>query len=187
MQQFWWAYPHIPREIGELKSLHSLNLSHNAFTSQISQSLGKLTYLESLDLSSNKFTSEVSVQLAEGLIFLSFINLSFNQLGGKIPQIKQFTIFLESSYEGNIGLCGFPLKEKCSHKELRLPPPTFKEAYSDFANRIDWNFLSVELGFIFGFGIVIGPLMFWKRWRIYYFKLADDIFFKIFPHLYISS
>jgi Leucine-rich repeat (LRR) protein len=175
----------IPSELGELKSLRSLNLSHNAFTGQISQSLGKLTNLESLDLSSNKFTGEISVQLAEGLIFLSVLNLSFNQLRGKIPLIKQFATFSESSYEGNIGLCGFPLKEKCTHEEPGSSPPASKEAHLDFGNRIDWNFLSAELGFIFGFGIVIGPLIFWKRWRICYFKVANDISFKMFPQLYI--
>ncbi|XP_059436489.1 putative receptor like protein 25 [Corylus avellana] len=175
----------IPRELGELKSLRGLNLSHNAFTGQISQSLEKLTYLESLDLSSNKFTGEISVQLAEGLIFLSVLNLSFNQLEGKIPLINQFTTFSESSYKGNIGLCGFPLKEKCTHEELGSSPPISKEAHLDFENIIDWNFLSAELRFIFGFGIVIGPFIFWKRWRICYFKLADDIFFKMFPQLYI--
>jgi hypothetical protein len=77
------------------------------------------------------------------------------------------------------------LKEKCTHEEPRSSPSTSKEAHLDFGNRIDWNFLIAELGFVFGFGIVIGLLMFWKRWRICYFKLADDIFFKMFPQLYI--
>jgi hypothetical protein len=173
-------------EIGELKSLYVLNLSHNAFTGQIPQSLGNLSNLGSLDLSSNKLTGEIPFQLADGLIFLSVLNLSFNQLVGKIPQIKQFATFLETSYEGNIGLCGFPLKEKCPGEEPRSTPPTSKETHSNSGNAIDWNFLSVELGYIFGFVIVIGPLVFWKRWRIYYYKHADDIFFKMFPRLYIK-
>jgi hypothetical protein len=75
----------IPEEVGELKLLHILNLSHNSFTGKIPQSLGKLSNLESLDLSSNKFTGEIPFQLAEGLTFLSVLNLSFNQLEGKIP------------------------------------------------------------------------------------------------------
>jgi Leucine-rich repeat (LRR) protein len=176
----------IPEEVGELKLLYILNLSHNAFTGQIPQSLGKLSNLESLDLSSNKFTGDIPFQLAEGLTFLSVFNLSFNQLVGKIPQIKQFGTFLETSYEGNIGLCGFPLKEKCTREEPGLSLPTSKETHSNSRiNAIDWNFLSAELGFIFGFGIIIGPLMFWKRWRICYYKHVDDIFFNMFPRLYI--
>jgi len=175
----------ILEELGELKSLHILNLSHNAFTGQIPESLGKLTYLESLDLSSNELTGEIPVQLANGLIFLSVLNLSFNRLVGKIPQIKQFATFPETSYEGNIGLCGFPMKKKCTHEEPRSSPSTYEDTHSNSGSAIDWNFLSAELGFVFGFGIVVGPLMFWKRWRICYYKLVNDIFFKMFPQLYI--
>jgi len=179
-------YGPIRGEIGEFNSLYVLNLSHNAFTGQIPQSLGNLSNLESLDLSSNKLTGEIPFQLAEGLTFLSVLNLSFNQLEGKIPQIKQFGTFLETSYEGNIGLCGFPLKEKCMNEEPGSPPPKSQKTRSNSENAIDWNFLSVELGFVFGIGIVIGPLMFWKRWRICYYKHADDIIFKMFPQFYIK-
>ncbi|XP_041020496.1 receptor-like protein 20 [Juglans microcarpa x Juglans regia] len=135
---------HIPAEIGEFKDLYALNLSHNAFTGQIPQALGNITALESLDLSSNKLIGEIPLQLAYGLIFLSTLNLSFNQLVGKIPQIKQFTTFTESSFEGNIRLCDFPMKEKCIPEELGPPPPPSKESHW---NSIDWDFLSVELGF----------------------------------------
>ncbi|KAG7967592.1 hypothetical protein I3843_08G106800 [Carya illinoinensis] len=176
----------LPKEIGNFKSLYVLNLSHNGFTGNIPQSLGKLSYLESLDLSSNKLTGEIPVQLADGLIFLSVLNLSFNQLSGKIPQIKQFATFPISSYKGNIGLCGFPLEEHCKGEGPGLSPPTFVESDSNSGIGIDWNFISVELGFVFGFGISVGPLMFWKRWRMCYYKHADDIFFKIFPRLYIT-
>ncbi|KAM3689860.1 hypothetical protein ACJW30_09G077000 [Castanea mollissima] len=87
----------IPEEIGELKSLYVLNLSHNAFTNSIPPSLGNLSHLESLDLSSNRLTGAIPMQLADGLTFLSVLNLSFNQLMGQIPQIKQFATFLETS------------------------------------------------------------------------------------------
>ncbi|XP_062171110.1 receptor-like protein 43, partial [Alnus glutinosa] len=91
----------IPKEIGEFTLLYILNLSHNAFTGQIPTSLGKLSNLETLDLSSNKLTGEIPMQLANGLIFLSVLNLSFNQLVEPILFIKQFATFSENSFKGN--------------------------------------------------------------------------------------
>jgi Leucine-rich repeat (LRR) protein len=107
-------------EFGGLRSLYVLNLSHNALTGQIPPSLGNLTSLESLDLSRNKLTGVIPMQLADGLIFLSVLNLSFNQLVGQIPMIKQFATFSEASYAGNKGLCGFPLKIKCTVMQSQL-------------------------------------------------------------------
>ena len=177
----------IPEEIGEFTLLYILNLSHNAFTGKIPTSLGKLSHLESLDLSSNKLIGEIPMQLANGLIFLSVLNLSFNQLVGQIPFIKQFATFSENSFKGNERLCGFPLKSQCSHEEPRLSPPTYEESHSKSRAVIEWNYISAELGFVFGFGIIVGPLMFWKRWRIWYYKHVDDIGFRIFPQLYLQK
>uniref|UniRef100_A0A2N9I169 Leucine-rich repeat-containing N-terminal plant-type domain-containing protein n=1 Tax=Fagus sylvatica TaxID=28930 RepID=A0A2N9I169_FAGSY len=177
----------IPENIGELKSLYGLNLSHDALTDQIPPSLGNLTTLESLDLSSNKLTGEIPTHLVD-LIFFAVLDLSFNHLVGQIPQGKQFNTFSNDSFEGNKGLCGYPMTTKC----IFAPSPTFKETPSNFGIGethlnsgivIDWNLIHVELGFIFGFGIVIGPLMFWKRWSTWYFKHFDDILIRIFPQL----
>jgi Leucine-rich repeat (LRR) protein len=174
----------IPEEIGELTLLYTLNLSHNALMGQIPASLGNLSQLESLDLSNNKLTGKIPEQVANGLIFLSVLNLSFNELAGQIPLIKQFTTFSENSFKGNERLCGMPLKSLCSHEKPRLPSPTYEESHRSM---IEWNYISAELGFVFAFGFVIGPLMFWKRWRIWYYKHVDDILFKIFPQLYLGK
>jgi len=174
----------ILEEIGELTLLYILNLSHNAFTGQIPASLGKLSNLESLDLSSKKLTGEIPKQLANGLIFLSVLNLSFNQLVGHIPFIKQFSTFLENSFKGNERLCGLPLKSQCSHEEPRFSPPTYEESHRSM---IEWNYINAEMEFVVWFGIVMGPLMFWKRWRLWYYKHVDDILFKIFPKVYLGN
>ena len=179
----------IPETIGELKSLYVLNLSHNALTGKIPLSLGKLSRLESLDLSSNNITGEIPMQLVD-LTFLAALNLSFNQLVGPIPQGKQFGTFSNYSYIHNKKLWGFPLTTPSAtpkSKGTSSPPPTFEDSNSNSRPLIDWNFLSVELGFVFGLGMVIWPIMFCKRWRIRYCKHVDDILFRVFPQLYLGG
>uniref|UniRef100_A0A6N2LWL0 Uncharacterized protein n=1 Tax=Salix viminalis TaxID=40686 RepID=A0A6N2LWL0_SALVM len=98
----------IPKLLGKLNGLLQLNLSHNSLRGQIPLSLGMLFNLESLDLSSNLLTGRIPQQLAF-ITFLAVLNLSHNQLEGAIPRGKQFQTFSASSFEGNLGLCGFPM------------------------------------------------------------------------------
>ncbi|KAK8563906.1 hypothetical protein V6N13_005872 [Hibiscus sabdariffa] len=64
-------------------------------------------------------------------------------------------------------------------------PPTSKDAPSNSGTgkHVNWNFVSVEIGFVCGIGAVILPLMFCKRWRIRYYKCTDGVVYKIFPKL----
>ncbi|KAG7965132.1 hypothetical protein I3843_09G208700 [Carya illinoinensis] len=162
----------IPQEIGQINSLRVLNLSHNALTGQIQPSLGKLSPLISLDLSSNKLTGKIPENLIE-LTLLSTLNLSFNHLVGHIPRMR----FHETSYEGNEGLCGFPLHEECKDSGSQLP----NHSNNDIV--VDWYIISAEFRFIYGLGIIILPNLFSKRWRIWYSQQLDDILSKIFPKL----
>jgi hypothetical protein len=58
----------------------------------------------------------------------------------------------------------------------------------NFGCRIKWNYISVELEFIFGFRIVIGLLCYGRGpGRIWYYKHVDDFFFKMFPRLYLGK
>ncbi|KAK7339952.1 hypothetical protein VNO77_20642 [Canavalia gladiata] len=172
----------IPEELMSFRALIVLNLSHNAFSSYIPSSLGNLMQIESLDLSSNKLSGEIPIGIAS-LSFLSVLNLSFNHLMGKIPIGTQIQSFDSNSFEGNEELCGPPLHKKCHDdgmQGLPTPPPP---AFETHGGVIDWNFLSAELGFIFGFGLVILPLIFWKRWRLWYSKHLEELLYKIFPQL----
>ncbi|KAF8397252.1 hypothetical protein HHK36_016162 [Tetracentron sinense] len=171
----------IPEEIGRLKSLYVLNLSHNAFAGQIPSSLGNLAQLESLDLSQNKLNGEIPMQLAN-LTFLSVLNLSDNRLVGMIPKGPQFQTFREDSFDKNTALCGFPLTIKCT--DAKVPPsltPTSKDSGSKSCNEFDWQLILTGLGFGGGVGIVLGPLMFWKRGRKWYDEHIDRVLFMVLP------
>ncbi|RDX88220.1 Receptor-like protein 12, partial [Mucuna pruriens] len=163
----------IPQELASLRALNVLNLSHNAFSSHIPSSIGNLMDLESLDLSNNNLSGEIPLELAS-LNFLAYLNLSFNHLWGKIPIGSQMQTFESSSFEGNEGLCGPPIKD-CTNDKLwhSLPTPVY-----EMHGSMDWNFLSVELGFIFGFGIVILPLMFLETWRFFYWQQVDNLLYR---------
>ncbi|ESQ30964.1 hypothetical protein EUTSA_v10011961mg, partial [Eutrema salsugineum] len=67
--------------------------------------------------------TETCITIPNGLktvFFLAYINVSHNQLKGEIPQGTQITGLPESSFEGNAGLCGFPLQEKDEEEEQVL-------------------------------------------------------------------
>ncbi|GKV22034.1 hypothetical protein SLEP1_g31938 [Rubroshorea leprosula] len=166
----------IPEILGEFKVLYALNLSHNGFTSLIPSSLGNLQHLESLDLPSNSLSGEIPQQLAN-LNFLTVLNLSHNQLEGRIPKGNQLQTFSKDSFNDNKGLCGVPLKENCKSNVSS----TSEGNNSNNGTHIDWNLISVEVGFVFGLAIVILPLVFWKRWRIWYCKRIDTILFRLLP------
>ncbi|KAK2379018.1 receptor protein [Trifolium repens] len=173
----------IPNVLMDFNALYVLNFSNNRLSGEIPSSIGNMKQLESLDLSNNSFDSEIPVQL-ERLHFLSYLNLSYNHFKGKIPTGTQLQSFPASSFEGNDGLYGPPLTEIPDGKRQDELHPQL--SCGRLACSIDWNFLSVELGLVFGLGIVIGPLMFWKQWRIKYWKLVDKIICWMFSRMHLE-
>ncbi|MED6209477.1 hypothetical protein PIB30_055068 [Stylosanthes scabra] len=172
----------IPKELMDFKALHLLNLSHNALSGQIPSSIGNLNQLESLDLSMNSLEREIPSELAN-LNFLSYLNLSFNHLTGKIPTGTQLQSFEASSFEGNDGLYGPPLTKTPNHGMHPLPPLPEQPPCGSLACEVHWNLVSAEVGLVFGLGSIIGPLLFWKRWRMRYCQFLDKILCRIFPQL----
>ncbi|XP_043817168.1 receptor-like protein 9DC3 [Manihot esculenta] len=160
----------IPQSIGKLKALKLLNLSHNQLTGNIQPSLRELSNLESLDLSSNFLVGRIPMQLTD-LTFLQVFRVSDNRLEGPIPEGKQFNTFDKSSYEGNLGLCGFPL-EKCNNGE-RQKPEISKEDDSNSKFGFGWQPVVAGYGCGVIFGIAMGYRVFKTRKPIWFVRIVE--------------
>ncbi|XP_040866341.1 receptor-like protein EIX1 [Glycine max] len=147
----------IPREITYLNGLNFLNMSHNQLIGHIPQGIGNMRSLQSIDFSRNQLFGEIPPSIAN-LSFLSMLDLSYNHLKGNIPTGTQLQTFDASSFIGN-NLCGPPLPINCSSNGK-----THSYEGSD-GHGVNWFFVSMTVGFIVGFWIVIAPLLICRSWR----------------------
>ncbi|CAI0438700.1 unnamed protein product [Linum tenue] len=133
----------LPRQVGTLKNLGVLNVSHNLLSGEIPASLGSCVLLEALvlqnnsfqgvipsslsslkgiqlmDLANNNFTGEIP-QFLGSFRSLTTLNLSFNRFHGRVPDEGLFRNSTAASVTGNGELCG-------GISELHLPPCTINK------------------------------------------------------------
>ncbi|XP_038697985.1 receptor-like protein 7 [Tripterygium wilfordii] len=167
----------IPDVIGKLTYLKGLNISHNSIGGGIPLSLGNLRNLEWLDLSSNRLIGKIPEQLT-GLTFLSHLNLSHNKLVGPIPRSTQFDTFDNSSYKGNLGLCGFPLSKTC--RSNGAPPqsqPLLGEE-DDSGSDFDWKIIMMGYSSGLVLGLSLGYIMFVTRKPEWLVRLIEGSWLK---------
>ncbi|KRH08947.1 hypothetical protein GLYMA_16G182700v4 [Glycine max] len=161
----------IPREITYLNGLNFLNMSHNQLIGHIPQGIGNMRSLQSIDFSRNQLSGKIPPTIAN-LSFLSMLDLSYNHLKGNIPTGTQLQTFDASSFIGN-NLCGPPLPINCSSNGK-----THSYEGSN-GHGVNWFFVSMTIGFIVGFWIVIAPLLICRSWRYAYFHFLDHVWFKL--------
>ncbi|CAN8247752.1 unnamed protein product, partial [Cochlearia groenlandica] len=147
----------IPESIGLLKDLIALNLSNNVFTGHIPLSLANVTELESLDLSRNQLSGNIPRELGS-LSFLAYISLAHNQLKGEIPQGPQFSGQAESSFEGNVDLCGLPLKGHCFTPTSQQHEEEDEEEEEE-EQVLNWKAVVIGYGPGLVFGLVIAHVI----------------------------
>lgn len=157
----------IPREITSLSALVALNLSRNTLTGQIPQEIGQLRRLDFLDLSRNDLVGEIPSSLSH-LSNLGVLDLSFNNLSGRIPKATQLQSFDIFSYIGNPALCGVPLPNGCPDDE---PGATSRHQDQESNDKLISKgvYVSIVVGFAFGFWGFCGSLLLRDSWRRSYF------------------
>ncbi|KAK7364334.1 hypothetical protein VNO80_12905 [Phaseolus coccineus] len=162
----------ITREITALDGLIYLNLSKNQLSSQIPPSIGNMRLLESIDISKNQLSGEIPLTISN-LSFLNHLNLSYNHLKGKIPTGIQIQSFEASNFVGN-NLCRPPLLINCSSNQQS----PYIDQTKNGEHGVNWFFVSMTLGFVVGFWLIIAPL-FIRSWRYAYFCFLDDTWYKL--------
>ncbi|KAG8386475.1 hypothetical protein BUALT_Bualt03G0152500 [Buddleja alternifolia] len=105
------------------------------------------------------------------------IDLSSNHLTGGIPNettslfsrknsIKhKLQSFDVSAYKGNLGLCGKPVTDTCPGDEVILNPEKIGDHDEEDTLITTGFYISLGLGFVFGFWGTCGSFLFKKSWR----------------------
>ncbi|KAG6707137.1 receptor protein kinase-like protein ZAR1 [Carya illinoinensis] len=97
-----------------LVSLEKLDLSFNIFNGSIPSDMGNLSSLQgTVDLSHNRFSGSIPASLGN-LPEKVYIDLTYNNLSGPIPQNGALMNRGPTAFIGNSWLCGPPLKNPCS-------------------------------------------------------------------------
>ncbi|GJW30808.1 leucine-rich repeat-containing protein [Tanacetum coccineum] len=161
-----------PGWLGRLSELQVLILKSNKFHGHIQPSSAvKFLFpnLQLLDLSHNR---EIPQSLA-GIKGLEVLRLLHNRLVGRIPNGAQFNTFDESSFEGNVGLCGFSLPKKCS--EYTHKPQLEAREDQKEESRFTWEVVMLGYGCGTLLGLVMGYFMLSTRKVKWFNAFADAV------------
>ncbi|KAM5555365.1 receptor-like protein EIX2 [Rosa sericea] len=155
----------------------SIDLSSNKLTGEIPSEIIhvvgleiKLQSLQSLDLSRNLLHGTIPISVFQ-IYGLGYLDLSHNNLSGKIPVGSQLQDYGPSSFVGNPQLCGLPLERSCYPDKENSPHGN--EEDDDDGLITQGFYISVGLGFFAGFWGVCGSLIFNKSWRYGYYKFFN--------------
>ncbi|KAL2555925.1 disease resistance family protein/LRR family protein [Forsythia ovata] len=183
----------IPAEITSLVMLVGLNLSSNNLSGILPAKIGQLRSLDFLDLSRNHFSGGIPIGVSQ-LGQLGVLDLSYNNLSGKIPQNIHLQTFDASAFEGNPDLCGLPLNKTCPGDEIPQDPKIIGNANGmkdpdEEEDKLisDGFYISMAVGFVFGFWGVCGTLVFNNSWRIAFFKFWNSSMDWLYVKIAISK
>ncbi|KAI5332430.1 PREDICTED: LRR receptor [Prunus dulcis] len=174
----------IPSSLKNSSFVMGIYLGGNQLTGNVPSWIdSNMPQLSMLRLRSNSFKWTYPRQpwphWISSLTFLSHLNLSYNNLNGRIPSGSQLQVLENdwSVYKGNPSLCGVPLTTKCLGDDSITPnkDPEDKNEDDEDDKGVVWFYASLGLGFIVGCWGVCGTLVLKKSWRYAYFRIFDGI------------
>ncbi|KAG8638870.1 LRR receptor-like serine/threonine-protein kinase FEI 2 isoform X1 [Manihot esculenta] len=102
----------IPYELTNCTELRAVYLRANHLQGGIPSDIGNLSHLTILDLSSNMLKGAIPSSIGR-LTRLRLLNLSTNYFSGEIPDFGALSTFGNSSFIGNLDLCGRQVQKPC--------------------------------------------------------------------------
>lgn len=154
----------LPDGLGtNLVMLQKLDLSFNNFSGFIPSDLGNLSSLQgTLDLSHNLFNGSIPASLAN-LPGSVYINLSYNNLSGAIPQNDVLLNLGPTAFLGNPLLCGLPLKTPCPSNPKPLPYEPNQLPTGSRSGRSRAFVIAIVGSTVLGIGLISVLFSYWYR------------------------
>ncbi|KAK4389514.1 Receptor-like protein 18 [Sesamum angolense] len=120
-----------------------------------------LTIFTSIDFSSNNFIGDVPSTIGD-LTALYILNLLHNSPTGTIPKSFGNSTQLESlAFQGNTGLCGYPLKTSCNpNANANVDGPAADSGPDLEETEFDWQYVFIGLGYGLGAALAFASLPF---------------------------
>ncbi|KAJ0579625.1 putative non-specific serine/threonine protein kinase [Helianthus annuus] len=148
-----------------------IDLSSNNLTGYIPSELMSLLVLKSLNLSRNQLSGSIPEKIGNMKELIS-LDLSVNMLSGELPMSLSSLHFLSSFNVSFNNLTGrIPIVEAAAH--------TIGEKKED--DGADWGLIiSIVVGFVSGFWMIMGPLIMRRSWRIAYFGFLSKLRYMVY-------
>ena len=139
----------------------------------VSLGLPRITYCNVFALLLNE---KYALHGLKNTTYLGFMDLWHNNLTGRIPSGTQLESLHSQNphiYDGNVGLCGYPLHKNCTDDNRE---PKHGDQKRDGTCG---TYIFLCIGYVVGLWVVFCLFLFKKSWRIAHFRLFDKAFDKV--------
>uniref|UniRef100_A0ACD5W0V4 Uncharacterized protein n=1 Tax=Avena sativa TaxID=4498 RepID=A0ACD5W0V4_AVESA len=157
-----------PDSILRLRHLRRIDLAGNRLAGTVPPEIGRrLRALVTLRLARNSFVGPLPASL-EAMGKLAELNVSGNRLSGQIPK-RLAAAFPASSFAGNPGLCGSPLRRRCNNRQQQRQRGDGEKGSEEMGRNSHYRWMVVMIMAAVGAAVAtliataLCALMWWKK------------------------